>query len=241
MVSNGKLNMSDVAKRNAAIEALKLVEDGMTLGLGTGSTAAFFVEELGKKVENGLEVVCVATSEVTDAQARSLNIPMADLDTAPAIHLTIDGADEFDPDLRLIKGGGAALLREKIIADSSDMMVVITDASKQVDELGAFPLPVEVNPFGMALTKARIEETLEILGMNGIHVNVRENSEGAPLLTDGGHHILDLHCKVIPDPDMLGAVLDQIPGVVEHGLFLDIADAVIIGTEAGTETIVRED
>ncbi|ACT59537.1 ribose-5-phosphate isomerase RpiA [Hirschia baltica] len=233
--------MSDIAKRNAAIEALKLVEDGMTLGLGTGSTAAFFVEELGKKVQLGLDVICVSTSEVTEAQARSLNIPMADLDTAPTIHLTIDGADEFDPELRLIKGGGAALLREKIIADSSDMMVVITDASKQVAQLGAFPLPVEVNPFGMALTKARIEETLEILGMYGIHVNVRLNEGGGPLLTDGGHHILDLHCKAIPDPDMLGAVLDQIPGVVEHGLFLDIADAVIIGTETGAETIAREE
>lgn len=233
--------MSDIAKRNAAIEALNLVEDGMTLGLGTGSTAAFFVEELGKKVKAGLDVICVSTSEVTEAQARSLDIPMADLNTAPTIHLTVDGADEFDPELRLIKGGGAALLREKIIADSSDMMVVITDASKQVQQLGAFPLPVEVNPFGMALTQARVEETLEILGMNGIQVNVRENEGGTPLLTDGGHHILDLHCKSIPDPDMLGAVLDQIPGVVEHGLFLDIADAVIIGTETGAETIVREE
>ena len=233
--------MSDMAKRNAALEALKLVEEGMTIGLGTGSTAAIFVDELGKKVKEGFEVVCVATSEATDAQARSLDIPMADLNTAPAIHLTVDGADEFDPELRLIKGGGAALLREKIIADSSDVMVVITDASKQVKQLGAFPLPVEVNPFGMALTKARIEETLEILGMNGIHVNVRMNQDGTPLHTDGGHHILDLHCKVIQDADMLGAVLDQIPGVVEHGLFLDIADAVIVGTETGTETISRED
>ncbi|WP_018996238.1 ribose-5-phosphate isomerase RpiA [Hirschia maritima] len=233
--------MSDIAKRNAALEALNLVEEGMTLGLGTGSTAAIFVDELGKKVKEGFDVVCVATSEATDAQARSLDIPMADLDTAPAIHLTVDGADEFDPELRLVKGGGAALLREKIIADSSDVMVVITDASKQVKQLGAFPLPVEVNPFGMALTKARVEETLEILGMNGIHVNVRLNQDGTPLLTDGGHHILDLHCKAIPDADMLGAVLDQIPGVVEHGLFLDIADAVIVGTETGTETISRED
>ncbi len=233
--------MSDIAKRNAALEALNLVEEGMTLGLGTGSTAAIFVDELGKKVKEGFDVVCVATSEATDAQARSLDIPMADLDTAPAIHLTVDGADEFDPELRLVKGGGAALLREKIIADSSDVMVVITDASKQVKQLGAFPLPVEVNPFGMALTKARVEETLEILGMNGIYVNVRLNQDGTPLLTDGGHHILDLHCKAIPDADMLGAVLDQIPGVVEHGLFLDIADAVIVGTETGTETISRED
>ncbi|MFC7290726.1 ribose-5-phosphate isomerase RpiA [Hirschia litorea] len=233
--------MSDVAKRNAALAALNLVEEGMTLGLGTGSTAAIFVDELGKKVKAGFDVICVATSEATDTQARELGIPMADLDTAPVIHLTIDGADEFDPELRLIKGGGAALLREKIIADSSDMMVVITDATKQVKELGAFPLPVEVNLFGMALTKARIEETLEILGMNGIQVTIRLNAGGVPLLTDGGHHILDLHCKVIPDPDMLGAVLDQIPGVVEHGLFLDIADAVIIGTEMGAETISRED
>lgn len=229
--------MSDTAKRNAALAALKLVEDGMTLGLGTGSTAAWFVKELGELVKQGLNVTGAPTSEATETLAREVGIPLVDLSTAPDIHLTIDGADEFDPSLRLIKGGGAALLREKIIADASASMVVITDASKEVEKLGAFPLPVEVNPFGLELTRRRILDTLEMLEMNNIDAVLRLDGAGAPLITDGGHHILDLHCKVIEDADTLAAVLDQIPGVVEHGLFIEIADAVIIGTDSGARTI----
>ena len=231
--------MSDIAKTNAAIEAAKLVQDGMVLGLGTGSTAAKFVDAVGKLVVNGMNIIGVPTSIQTEAQAKSLNIPLADLNTLERIDLTVDGADEFDPELRLIKGGGAALLREKIIADFSDRMVVITDASKQVETLGAFPLPVEVNAFGMALTEKRIQSALEILEMKDIEVAPRINSEGSLLITDGGHHILDLQCGRIQDVESLATMLDQIPGVVEHGLFVGLADAVIIGDETGAHTLSR--
>ena len=231
--------MSDIAKTNAAIEAAKLVQDGMVLGLGTGSTAAKFVDAVGKLVDDGMNIIGVPTSIQTEAQAKSLNIPLADLNTLEGIDLTVDGADEFDPELRLIKGGGAALLREKIIADFSDRMVVITDASKQVETLGAFPLPVEVNAFGMALTEKRIQSALEILEMKDIEVAPRINSEGSLLITDGGHHILDLQCGRIQDVESLATMLDQIPGVVEHGLFVGLADAVIIGDETGAHTLSR--
>ena len=231
--------MSDIAKTNAAIEAAKLVQDGMVLGLGTGSTAAKFVDAVGKLVVDGMNIIGVPTSIQTEAQAKSLNIPLADLNTLERIDLTIDGADEFDPELRLIKGGGAALLREKIIADFSDRMVVITDASKQVETLGAFPLPVEVNAFGMALTKKRIQSALEMLEMKDIEVAPRINSGGSLLITDGGHHILDLQCGRIQDVESLATMLDQIPGVVEHGLFVGLADAVIIGDETGAHTLSR--
>ena len=231
--------MSDIAKTNAAIEAAKLVQDGMVLGLGTGSTAAKFVDAVGKLVDDGMNIIGVPTSIQTEAQAKSLNIPLADLNTLERIDLTVDGADEFDPELRLIKGGGAALLREKIIADFSDRMVVITDASKQVETLGAFPLPVEVNAFGMALTKKRIQSALEMLEMKDIEVAPRINSGGSLLITDGGHHILDLQCGRIQDVESLATMLDQIPGVVEHGLFVGLADAVIIGDETGAHTLSR--
>ena len=231
--------MSDIAKTNAAIEAAKLVQDGMVLGLGTGSTAAKFVDAVGKLVVDGMSIIGVPTSIQTEAQAKSLNIPLADLNTLERIDLTVDGADEFDPELRLIKGGGAALLREKIIADFSDRMVVITDASKQVETLGAFPLPVEVNAFGMALTKKRIQSALEMLEMKDIEVAPRINSGGSLLITDGGHHILDLQCGRIQDVESLATMLDQIPGVVEHGLFVGLADAVIIGDETGAHTLSR--
>ncbi len=231
--------MSDIAKRNAALKALELVQDGMVLGLGTGSTAAHFVTELGKMVADGLDVMGAPTSLATEQLARDVGIPLVELENGPHIDLTIDGADEFDPALRLIKGGGAALLREKIIADASERMVVITDASKQVEKLGAFPLPLEVNPFGMELTRKRILDILAMLDMDKKKVELRTNSDGVPLITDGGHHIFDLHCKVIEDPDTLGACLDQIPGIVEHGLFLDMADAVIIGDDNGARVIER--
>lgn len=231
--------MSDLAKKNAALKALELVEDGMVLGLGTGSTAAHFVRELGAKVAAGLDVSGAPTSIATEQLAKEVGIPLVDLSSGPSIDLTVDGADEFDPDMNLIKGGGAALLREKIIADASSRMVVIADASKQVNKLGKFPLPVEVNPFGIELTRRRIAEILSMLEVDGDKMELRQNSDGKPLITDGGHHIFDLHCKVINDPDTLGACLDQIPGVVEHGLFLDMADAVIIGEDNGARLIER--
>lgn len=231
--------MSDIAKTNAAREAIKLVEDGMVLGLGTGSTAAKFVDAVGELVAQGMSLTAAPTSIQTETQAKSLNIPLVDLASVERIDLTVDGADEFDPQLRLIKGGGAALLREKIIADFSERMVVIADASKQVATLGAFPLPVEVNPFAMELTRKRIAQALEMLDMTGVEIKARLKSDGDLLLTDGGHHIFDVHCKAIPDVDSLAVMLDQIPGVVEHGLFVGLADAVIIGTDEGAHTISR--
>ncbi|MBB36319.1 MAG: ribose 5-phosphate isomerase A [Hirschia sp.] len=231
--------MSDIAKRNAAREALKLVEDGMVLGLGTGSTAKHFVDGVGELIAKGWKLSGAPTSIQTEKQAVACGIPLVDLDDVDVIHLTIDGADEFDPDMNLIKGGGAALLREKIIADYSERMVVITDASKQVETLGAFPLPVEVNPFGMALTRKRISHALEMLGMKDISIKQRANGDGSALFTDGGHHIYDLHCGQILDVASLATMLDQIPGVVEHGLFVGLADAVIIGNETGTQTLIR--
>ena len=177
------------------------------------------------------------TSLLTEAQSRAEGVPLANLDQIKRIDLTVDGADEFDAQMRLIKGGGAALLREKIIADFSERMIVIADESKEVDVLGRFALPVEVNPFGLALTRIRVERALEMLGMNGVQTQLREKEDGAPLMTDGGHYILDLKCGAIPDPESLGAALDAVPGVVEHGLFIGLADGVIIGTDTGVRTI----
>ena len=231
--------MSDKAKHNAALEALQLVENGMTLGLGTGSTADWFVRELGQRVKDGLQVQGAPTSKSTEKLAQEVGVPLVDLDTAPQIHLTVDGADEFDNELRLIKGGGAALLREKIIADASDRMVVIADATKAVEQLGKFPLPVEVNPFGLQLTRKRISDELTLAGMNDIDIVLRMQADGAPLITDGGHHILDVHCKAIPDADWLDQLLNRIPGVVEHGLFVSLADAVIVGTDTGARMLSR--
>jgi ribose 5-phosphate isomerase A len=214
-------------RRAAASRALDLVAPGMRLGLGTGSTAAAFVTLLGARVRDGLDIVGVPTSEATRVQAESLGIRLATLDEQPELDLTIDGADEVDPQLRLIKGGGAALLREKIVACASRRMVVIADAAKRVDRLGAFPLPIEVNAFGLNATQRAVEAAVQGAGCTGA-VRLRRGSDGAPLTTDGGHHILDAHLGAIPDPEALGAALWAVPGVVEHGLFLGIADAAIL-------------
>lgn len=229
--------MSDIAKQKAAEAALLLVQPDMILGLGTGSTAAIFVRLLAEKVKAGLKIVGTPTSEATDKLARSLGIKIVSPDELERIDLTIDGADEFDPDLNLIKGGGAALLREKIIAEASDRMVVITDPSKQVETLGRFPLPVEINAFGSELTRRRIHGRLEAIGLGGVPSSWRMATGESLLHTDGGHLILDLACGAIPDPVGLGAVLDDLPGVVEHGLFIGYADTVIVG-EAGGARIV---
>jgi len=229
--------MSDTAKRNAASEALKLVEPGMVLGLGTGSTAAIFVRLLAEKVKDGLAIVATPTSEATDRLARELGIRIVDPNQLSAIDLTIDGTDEFDPQLNLIKGGGAALLREKIIADASARMVVIADAAKEVKQLGRFPLPVEINPFAAELTRREVLAHLELIGLGGIEASWRMATGEAMLRTDGGHLILDLKCGAIPDPETLAIVLDKIPGVVEHGLFIGIADAVIVGEEIGARIV----
>jgi ribose 5-phosphate isomerase A len=231
--------MSDIAKRNAAEAALDLVERDMVLGLGTGSTAAIFVRLLGERVKDGLSIVGTPTSEATDRLAKSVGIRIVSPDELKSIDLTIDGADEFDPGLNLIKGGGAALLREKIIAEASDRMVVIADVSKEVAVLGKFPLPVEINPFGAELTRRRIEARLEELGLGAAITSWRMATGESLLHTDGGHLILDVACGAIPDPLALGAALDDLPGVVEHGLFLGYASQVIVGTDTGVRLVER--
>lgn len=229
--------MSDVAKRNAAEAALKLVEPDMVLGLGTGSTAAIFVRLLAEKVAQGLKVIGTPTSEATDKLARSLGVKIVSPDELSRIDLTIDGADEFDPDLNLIKGGGAALLREKIIAEASDRMVVIADPNKEVEALGKFPLPVEINAFGSELTRRRIHQRLIDAGYGNIPSSWRMATGESLLHTDGGHLILDLACGRIADPRALGALLDDLPGVVEHGLFIGYAEQVIVGEASGARIV----
>lgn len=246
-----ELSPIDKAKFVAAKRAVEFVQDGMKLGLGTGSTAAWMVRCLGERVRNeGLRVVGVPTSTRTAELAQQVGVPITTLDQAKWLDLTIDGADEFDPQLALIKGGGAALLQEKIVATASDQMIVITDAAKEVAQLGAFPLPVEVIPFGWATTKALIEETLISMDVLGRDCSLRMNGD-KPLLTDESNYIVDLHLKRIGNPRQLALLLNQIPGVVENGLFIDICDIVIIGhgdgrvqvrdINAGTESDDRID
>ncbi len=234
-----ELSPIDKAKFVAAKRAVQYVENGMKLGLGTGSTAAWMVRCLAERIrEEGLRVTGVPTSSRTAELARSLGVPITSLDEARWLDLTIDGADEFDPNLNLIKGGGAALLQEKIVATASDQMIVITDAAKEVAQLGAFPLPVEVIPFGWQTTKALIEETLVSMDVLSQECSLRMNGE-APLITDEANYIIDLHLKRIGNPRQLAMVLNQIPGVVENGLFIDICDIVIIGHGDG-RVIVRD-
>lgn len=222
----------DLAKRAAAARALDFVTPGMRLGLGTGSTATAFVELLGERVAAGLDIVGVPTSERTAALAQSLGIRLATLDQEPDLDLTIDGADEFDSALRLIKGGGGALLREKITATASRRMIVIADDSKEVDVLGRFPLPVEVNRFGLRVTQAAVVREAARCGCHG-NVTVRRGTDGGDYITDGGHLILDCHFERIEASDELAVRLNAIPGVVEHGLFIGIASAVIKASPAG--------
>lgn len=220
-------------KENAAAAAMEFVEEGMTLGLGTGSTAKFFVEMLAEEVADGLMVRGVPTSEQTRRLAESLGVPLLPIEQVDRIQVTVDGADEVDPQGCLIKGGGAALLREKIVANASDHMVVISDPSKQVERLGAFPLPVEVTPFGFTITAKKVYDALCAAGVDKPRVDVRRQNGSSLLVTDGGNHILDCHCRRIPDALALAARLSNVPGVVEHGLFIDMARTVIIGSESG--------
>lgn len=224
--------MSDPLKRAAAEKAVGLVENGMRLGLGTGSTAAYFVAALGQRVRGGLKVVGVPTSEATYEQARREGIPLTSLDETPELDLTVDGADEIDEELRLIKGGGGALLREKIVAAASRRMIVIADGSKRVEKLGRFPLPIEVVPFGLTATERAIHKWLESIGVNG-ELRLRRAPDGAPFVTDGGHFILDAHLQQIEKPNVLASTLNNIPGVVEHGLFLGLATGAILATAQG--------
>ncbi|MBJ6370166.1 ribose-5-phosphate isomerase RpiA [Sedimentitalea arenosa] len=219
----------DKAKFVAAKRASDLVETGMRIGLGTGSTAAWLVRCLGERVrDQGLRIRAVATSTRTAALAREVGIDVIALDEAGWLDLTIDGADEFDGDLNLIKGGGGALLQEKIVATASDRMVVIADAGKEVEKLGAFPLPVEVIPFGWKATQKMIEEMLVSMDVLGRKTSLRMDQD-APFVTDEGNRILDLHLNRIGNARQLALALNQVPGVVENGLFIDICDAVVIG------------
>lgn len=223
---------SDLAKRAAARYAADLVEDGMRVGLGTGSTAVHLVRRLGERVGEGLRIEAVATSDATERLAREVGLVVRPLDDLGWLDLTVDGADEFDAELNLIKGAGGALLREKIVATCSDRMVVIADPSKEVEALGAFPLPVEVAPFGWRVTKTLIEESMAGLGLTGAEARLRVREE-RPFETDGGNRVLDLHLGAIPNPRLTALMLNQIPGVVENGLFLDVCDAVVVGDPDG--------
>jgi ribose 5-phosphate isomerase A len=230
---------ADTWKQQAAERALQFVEDGMTLGLGTGSTAAKFVDLVGQQVKAGLKLKCVPTSEATHAQAKRLGIPLTTLDETPFLNLTVDGADEIDDQLRLIKGGGGALLREKIVATASERMIVISDASKLVATLGKFPLPVEVVRFGLAATRNMVEVLASDAGCQGA-IKLRLGADGQPFATDGGNVILDCAFGEIADPEALEDALKLIPGVVESGLFLGIADVAVIAGPEGVKVLDRD-
>ena len=226
----------DMMKITAAVRALAFVEPGMKLGLGTGSTAAKFVDLLGQEVKKGLDVLCVPTSEATRRQAEMLGIPLTTLDEVSFLDLTVDGADEIDKELRLVKGGGGALLREKIVATASDRMIVIADETKFVTNLGAFPLPVEVVAFGLMATRNMIELLAADAGCQG-DIRLRRSATGEVFRTDSGNCIFDCHFGRIDDPESLDEALKFIPGVVENGLFLGIADAAIIGGKDGVTVL----
>jgi ribose 5-phosphate isomerase A len=219
---------ADDQKRAAGEAAAALVDDGMVVGLGTGSTAAWFVRALAAR---GLDVRCVSTSVGTEDLARGLGLTLLDLNDAPPIDLTVDGADEIGPGLALIKGGGAALLREKLVWEASARCVVIADAAKPVPALGGYPLPIEVVAFGHLTTRRRIIAALEACG-TGAEPQLRLRG-GSPLATDNGNLIYDVACGVIRDPARLAEALKRVTGVVEHGLFLGLANLALIGQDTG--------
>ncbi len=222
-------------KIEAARKALEHVSSGMRLGIGTGSTAEEFVRLLAEKVSTGLNVIGVPTSERTAALCRELGVPLSTLEETPELDLTVDGADEIDSELSLIKGGGGALLREKIVAAASARMIVIADKSKVVETLGSFPLPIEVNRFGLRTTEIAVAAAAGKLGLSG---DIKLRMTGSqPFVTDGDHFILDASFGRIPDTRALSNALHAIPGVVEHGLFIGLASAAIVAGSDGIETI----
>jgi ribose 5-phosphate isomerase A len=225
-------------KREAAARAIEFVRPGMRLGLGTGSTAQYFVAILGEQVRAGLDIIGVPTSEATRVQAETLGIPLTTLEETPELDLTVDGADEIAPDLSLIKGGGGALLREKIVASASAQMIVIADDSKFVTTLGRFPLPIEVVPFGLATTRRAVEVSCAHSGSPGAAV-LRRGKDGHAFVTDGGHFILDAALDRIVEPASLADRLAAIPGVVEHGLFIRLATMAIIAGSEGVRIVER--
>jgi ribose 5-phosphate isomerase A len=228
----------EAEKRAAAARAVEFVRPGMRLGLGTGSTAKYFVEFLAERVRAGLDVIAVPTSETTRSAAERLGVPLTSLDETPELDLTVDGADEIASDLSLIKGGGGALLREKIVATASARLIVIADESKWVSALGRFPLPVEVVPFGLAATRKAVELAAAAAGCPGPAL-LRRARDGHAFVTDGGHWILDAALERIADPKSLAGRLDGIAGVVEHGLFVGLAHAAVIAGSNGVRVVER--
>lgn len=220
-------------KEVAGRAGLKFVRDGNVVGLGTGSTAAYFVQALAEQVQAGMKIRGIPTSSGTRDLAASLGIPLTTFDEVQQIDVTVDGADEFDPHLNLIKGGGGALLREKIVASASRQLVIVADSSKQVQVLGKFPLPVEVIPFAQALVARKIE------ALGAKSVRVRTRSDGRVFVTDEGHHILDCSFGQIADPAGLARILSDLPGIVEHGLFIAMADVVLLAHGASIQEIKR--
>jgi ribose 5-phosphate isomerase A len=229
---------ADELKREAAARALEFVRPGMRLGLGTGSTAAHFVDLLGQKVKAGFEVVGVPTSEATKRQAEQLGVPLKSLDELPELDLTVDGADELDSALDLIKGGGGALLREKIVACASREMIVIADESKYVQRLGRFPLPIEVVDFGVPAILRSIEAALAAEGCKG-PLQIRRKADGHVFVTDQRHWIIDAALTSIPDARSLARRLAEVAGVVEHGLFIGVARRAILAGPSGVRIVEK--
>ena len=229
--------MSKEMKIIAAKEAITYVKDGMTLGLGTGSTVDEFLILLSKEIQNGLNICGVVTSEKTKNLSNKLSIPLTTLENVKKLDLTIDGADEIDADLSLIKGGGGALLREKIIAFNSSEVLIIADESKLVDKLGAFKLPIEVSPYEHEVTSFKIMDKLNEVGYNG-SISLRKDDQNI-FITDGGNYIYDLSIGLINEPDNLEQLLNLIPGVFENGLFINLTKKVIIGSENGVRVITK--
>jgi len=232
--------MAKTPKQIAGEAALDFVSDGMKLGIGTGSTAEAFIHALAVRVKDGLDIIGVPTSEQTRRLCEELGVPLTTLDETPRLDLTIDGADEIDGSLALIKGGGGALLREKIVAAASDDMVVIADDSKLVDVLGQFPLPIEVNVFGLNATTEMIRQKAALMDLDGAIV-LRSKANGETFVTDGGHYILDASFGRIVDPEALSAVLNSIPGVVEHGLFTGLASRAIVADNSSARLVLAQD
>lgn len=230
---------ADDMKKAAAAAALDHVQPGMRLGLGTGSTASWFVRLLGEKVAAGLDVVGVPTSEATASLAREVGVRLVSLDDIAGLDITVDGADEFDPELNLVKGGGGALLREKIVAADSRRMIVITDESKRVEHLGAFPLPIEIVTFGAGATIRAIAEAARSCGLAGGLI-VRQAKDGGRFVTDQGNWLVDASFRQISNPQALATALSRIPGVVEHGLFIGLASTVIVAGRTGISKIDKK-
>ena len=227
---------ADFQKAQAAAKAIEFVEDGMLLGLGTGSTAAHFVRQLGEKVKNGLKVKGVPTSIATQKLAQEVGVPLINIEDVTTLDMVVDGADEADGNLNLIKGGGAALLREKVIAHASKQMVVIADGSKLVETLGKFPLPIEIIQFATSITIHEIINCLKDCGVKGLEVAIRKK-DYANLVTDNGNFILDCQCIAIPNPAKLCIELNKIPGVVENGIFPQFKGAKRTLVLAGAEGV----